>query len=161
VHVPTLPGSVTVSHGIQRLNGSADLLRNCHHSKNLTASRCLQSSTHLSTGSAAALAPGSPCNAAAAIALQDLAIVLAWAGHDTSSSALSRALHLLAGSPGVLARLRAEQQEVVAQHGQSITEAVLRQCTYLDAVVREVLRLHVSGGLVLCLAAAAVHTGCL
>ncbi len=77
--------------------------------------------------------------------LQDVAINLAWAGHDTSATALARAVWQLAQQPAVLARLRAEQQAAVAQHGSAITEAVLRECTYLDAVVREVLRLRVSG----------------
>jgi cytochrome P450 len=63
----------------------------------------------------------------------------------TGTSTISRLLWLLPQHPALLARLRAEQQAAVAQHGTAITEAVLRECTYLDAVVREVLRLYVSG----------------
>jgi hypothetical protein len=77
-------------------------------------------------------------------ALQDTLVELAYAGHSTGTSSITRLLWLLPQQPAVLARLRAEQQEVVAQHGEAITEAVLRDSPYLDAVVRESLRLHVS-----------------
>lgn len=34
-------------------------------------------------------------------------------------------------------RLRAEQQELIAKHGEGVTKAVLDQMTYADAVIRE------------------------
>jgi cytochrome P450 len=71
---------------------------------------------------------------------QDNLLLLAFAGHDTTATAISLALKMLSQHPAVLAKLRAEQQAAVAQHGSAITDAVLRECTYLDATVKELLR---------------------
>lgn len=71
---------------------------------------------------------------------------LSFAGHQTSSSTTTRLLWLLPQHPAMLARLRDEQQQAVAQHGQAITDAVLKDCPYLDAVVRESMRAYVSSG---------------
>ena len=71
---------------------------------------------------------------------QDLAITLSWAGHDTSSTALCRALWLLPRHPQVLAKLREEQRQVAAKHGRQLDEASLKECPYLEATVKELLR---------------------
>ena len=76
--------------------------------------------------------------------LQDVLLELSFAGHNTSSTTATRLLWLLTQHPAVVARLRAEQQAVVAQHGSAISEAVLKQTPYLDAVVKESMRVHVS-----------------
>jgi hypothetical protein len=78
--------------------------------------------------------------------MQAILLNLAWAGHDTTATALTSALWLLPQHHAVLARLRAEQQAVVAQHGEAITEAVLKESPYLDAVVKELLRHQVGVG---------------
>ncbi|WIA16755.1 hypothetical protein OEZ85_013407 [Tetradesmus obliquus] len=62
------------------------------------------------------------------------------AGHDTSSTTLTRALANLQDHPRVLQRLRQEQQQVVARHGGRISSDALKDMRYADAVVRETLR---------------------
>jgi cytochrome P450 len=64
------------------------------------------------------------------------------AGHDTTSSTLSIVLAYLDQHPAVQARVRQEQQELVAQHGAVITPDVMASMPYTEAVVREVWRLH-------------------
>jgi len=62
------------------------------------------------------------------------------AGHDTTASTLSFALFLLAGHPQQEARLLAELRDVLAGGLPDLTQ--LRQLPYLDAVVKETLRLY-------------------
>lgn len=64
---------------------------------------------------------------------------LAPAGHDTSSNTLTNALAQLQHHPEVTDKLRQEQQVLVARHGPQITPAVLREMTYADAVIRQVV----------------------
>ena len=59
---------------------------------------------------------------------------------DTTSSALARALHLLAAHPDVQEKLRREI--VNARDGQDIPYDQLVKLPYLDAVCRETLRLY-------------------
>jgi hypothetical protein len=40
----------------------------------------------------------------------------------------------------VLAKLRQEQRQVVAKHGGQLGEAALKECAYLEATVKELLR---------------------
>lgn len=47
--------------------------------------------------------------------------------------------------PDVWARIREEQAQVVAQHGPVLSKAALDSSKYLDAVVREALRLNSPG----------------
>lgn len=58
------------------------------------------------------------------------------AGHDTSSTTLTRCLSNLHDAPWVMDRLRAEQQAVQAQHGQQITAGALNDMPFADAVIR-------------------------
>jgi cytochrome P450 len=68
--------------------------------------------------------------------LTDNLLLLLLAGHDTSSTSLTNCLALLQDHPGVVDKLRQEQQQLVAKHGGGITGAVLKEMVYADAVVR-------------------------
>lgn len=63
------------------------------------------------------------------------------AGMQTTSSAMSRTLHLLSINPDVQTRLRSEIRE--AQKDGQLTYDQLVSLPYLDAVCRETLRLCV------------------
>jgi cytochrome P450 len=73
--------------------------------------------------------------------IRDQAMTLMFAGHDTSTSTLTFMMHELARHPDVLARLCAEQDEVLGGRAPSIDE-LERQMPYLDMVLDEVLRLY-------------------
>jgi cytochrome P450 len=68
---------------------------------------------------------------------------LLFAANDTSSSVLSRILWLLASQPEAQARLRKEVSEARAEAGGDLGYDELMELPYLDAVVRESLRLCV------------------
>ena len=73
--------------------------------------------------------------------VRDQLMTLIFAGHDTSTSTISFMLYELARHPEVLARLHAEQDEVLG--GAAPTPAQLeRELPYLEMVVDEVLRLY-------------------
>jgi hypothetical protein len=55
-----------------------------------------------------------------------------------------RLLWLLPQHAPVLQKLRSEQQDVLARHGEAVTEAALRDCPYLEATVKELLRVEAS-----------------
>ena len=61
---------------------------------------------------------------------------------DTTSSALSRILHLLAQHPDIQEKLRREVTEVRAERGDLPYDELTSHLPYLDAVVRETLRLY-------------------
>jgi cytochrome P450 len=77
--------------------------------------------------------------------LKDQVLLLLFAGHETLTSAIASFCLLMAQHPEVLERVRNEQQGVAKQ---PLTLDNLRQMTYLDQVLREVLRLipPVGGG---------------
>nr|VWP01640.1 Alcohol oxidase [Ganoderma boninense] len=64
------------------------------------------------------------------------------AGVDTTSNALSRALHLMCMDQAVQQKLRAELWEAQEQYGKDIPYDELFALPYLDAVCRETLRLY-------------------
>ncbi|GAB1525918.1 hypothetical protein RhiTH_009084 [Rhizoctonia solani] len=66
---------------------------------------------------------------------------LVFAGHDTTSGALARTLHLLAQEPNVQEQLRAEIREAHSLYGKDLDYDQLNSLKYLDAVCRESLRL--------------------
>ncbi|KAG8680266.1 cytochrome P450-dit2 [Ceratobasidium sp. 423] len=70
---------------------------------------------------------------------------LAFAGHDSSSSALSRTIDLLAKHQDVQARLRDEIRQTYRLYGKNLDYDQLNSLSYLDAVCRESLRLHAPG----------------
>lgn len=78
--------------------------------------------------------------------LKDQVLLLLFAGHETLTSAIASFCLLLAQHPQVLARARAEQQELGISA--PLTLDSLKQMTYLDQVMKEVLRLipPVGGG---------------
>nr|AVZ23830.1 cytochrome P450 [Thanatephorus cucumeris] len=73
---------------------------------------------------------------------------LLFAGHDTTSAALDRTLHLLAHNLEVQDRLRQEVREAHGLHGKNLDYDQLNSLQYLDAVCRESLRLWAPGQLV-------------
>jgi cytochrome P450 len=66
---------------------------------------------------------------------------LVFAATDTTSSALSRILHLLCSNPQVQDKLRAEILEAQRRVGEDLDYDTLSTLPYLDAVCRETLRL--------------------
>ena len=78
--------------------------------------------------------------------LKDQILTLLFAGHETLTSAIASFCLLTAQNPEVMTALRAEQQRLKISEPPTLEE--LRQMTYLDQVLREVLRLipPVGGG---------------
>jgi len=74
-----------------------------------------------------------------------LALGVLQAGTDTSSAGFNGLMVMMGQMPEVMARVREEQRAVVAEHGPSITKASLDASKYLDAVVREALRINSPG----------------
>ncbi|MEW5320146.1 MAG: hypothetical protein WDW38_011243 [Sanguina aurantia] len=70
----------------------------------------------------------------------DNVVTLLFAGHDTTSSSLTSALHQISMNPLVMGKMRAEQKEIVSTYGPSFTPEVMRRMQYTDAVTRETLR---------------------
>jgi cytochrome P450 len=64
-----------------------------------------------------------------------------FAATDTTSSLVSRALHLLSLHPEMQEKFRSEIVEAMAEHGQDLSCDVLTNLPLLDAIVRETLRL--------------------
>src|SRR5436309_8818926 len=73
--------------------------------------------------------------------IRDQVMTLMFAGHDTSTSTLTFMMHELARHPDVLARLCAEQDEVLGASTPGIDE-LEREMPYLEMVLDEVLRLY-------------------
>lgn len=83
---------------------------------------------------------------------------LLFAGYGSLASALTSFCLLVAQHPDVLAKLRAEQQWLTQKDAQyepecSLTSEQLRQMTYLDCVIKEVMRLipPIGGGFRKCI----------
>ena len=72
----------------------------------------------------------------------DNALLLIFAGTETSASTLTCASLLLALHPDVWERVRDEQKAVQSKYGDDLNADVLERCTYLDAVIKETLRLQ-------------------
>ncbi|MEG5173596.1 cytochrome P450 [Microcoleus sp. B3-D7] len=71
--------------------------------------------------------------------LKDQVLLLLFAGHETLTSAIASFCLLLAQHPDVMAKVRTEQQQFPAT--EPLTLEQLKQMTYLEQVMREVLRL--------------------
>jgi cytochrome P450 len=71
--------------------------------------------------------------------LKDQVLLLLFAGHETLTSAIASFCLLLAQHPDVMAKVRAEQQQFPAR--EPLTLEQLKQMTYLEQVLQEVLRL--------------------
>ncbi|PMB19199.1 cytochrome P450 [Fischerella thermalis CCMEE 5205] len=78
--------------------------------------------------------------------LKDQLLTLLFAGHETLTSALASLCLLLVQNPEVLATARSEQQQLGVDT--PLTSENLKQMTYLDQVLKEVMRLipPVGGG---------------
>jgi cytochrome P450 len=78
--------------------------------------------------------------------LKDQVLLLLFAGHETLTSAIASLCLLLAQHPEVLAAVRAEQQQLATQ--EPLTFEQLKQMSYLEQVLKEVLRVipPVGGG---------------
>lgn len=63
-------------------------------------------------------------------------LLLLLAGHDTSSTTLTRLLSVLHDTPEVVQQLRQEQAAVLARHGEQLTAAAIKDMEYADAVIR-------------------------
>lgn len=80
--------------------------------------------------------------------LIDNALVLILAGTETSSSTLTVASLLLGLHPKIYQRLQKEQQDLQAKYGDAITQEQLNEeCPYLDAVIRETMRIKPIDGM--------------
>jgi retinoid hydroxylase len=78
--------------------------------------------------------------------IKDQVLTLLFAGHETLTSAIASFCLLLAQHPEILAKARAEQQNLDLQ--EPLTLEHLKQMTYLEQVLKEVLRVipPVGGG---------------
>jgi len=72
----------------------------------------------------------------------DNALILIIAGTETSSSTLTMASLLLGLHPNVWEKIKAEQSDLRAKYGDSLTKEQLDECTYLDAVIKETMRIR-------------------
>lgn len=77
--------------------------------------------------------------------LSNLSLSLLQAGTDTSAAGFASSLAILAQRPDVWEKIREEQRAIIKEHGPEINKAVLDNCKYLDAIVRECLRMNPVG----------------
>jgi cytochrome P450 len=68
------------------------------------------------------------------------AMILIFAGSETSSSTLTCASLLLGLHPTVWRKVKAEQEKIVAELGEDFTRETLDKSVYLDSVIKETLR---------------------
>lgn len=71
--------------------------------------------------------------------LKDQVLLLLFAGHETLTSAIVNFCLLIAQHPEVMAKARQEQQQF--PHSEPLTMEMLKQMTYLEQVLKEVLRM--------------------
>ncbi|XP_001604044.1 cytochrome P450 4C1 [Nasonia vitripennis] len=71
-----------------------------------------------------------------------------FAGHDTTSSAISWGLFALANAPEIQAKVHKELQEIFGDSGETANSKQLSELKYLDRVIKEVLRLYPSAPMV-------------
>jgi len=77
----------------------------------------------------------------------DNALILIVAGTETSSSTLTVAMLLLGLYPKVWEKIQAEQVAIISKYGPDLTMANLEECHYLDAVIKETMRIRPIDGL--------------
>ena len=69
------------------------------------------------------------------------ALILIFAGSETTATTLTCASLILGLHPGVWQKIKDEQQQIVAEFGEELTQKSLEKCTYLECVIKETLRL--------------------
>ena len=72
----------------------------------------------------------------------DNSLLMIFAGTETSASTLTCAALFLALHPDAWEKVRAEQEEIVSKYGNDLTAEALEDSTYLDAVIKETLRIQ-------------------
>lgn len=70
------------------------------------------------------------------------AMILIFAGSETSSSTLTCASLQLGLHPSVWRKVKAEQEELIAELGEDFTRETLDKSVYLESVIKETLRVH-------------------
>ena len=77
--------------------------------------------------------------------LKDQVLLLLFAGHETLTSAIASFCLLTVQNPDVMAKLRQEQAQFLTQH---LSLETIKEMTYLDRVIKEVMRIipPVGGG---------------
>lgn len=73
--------------------------------------------------------------------LIDNACILVFAGSETSASTLTVASLFMGLHPNVWRKVKAEQEQLVAEYGEEFTRDTLDKSVYLDAVIKETLRI--------------------
>jgi cytochrome P450 len=78
----------------------------------------------------------------------DNALILIAAGSETSASTLTNAIFLLGLHPEIFTKLRDEQEALIKAKGEALTKDLIdHECPYLEAVVKEVMRVcPIQGG---------------
>ena len=71
----------------------------------------------------------------------DNSLILIIAGSETSASTLTCASLILGLHPDVWAKVKEEQQIIQSKYGDELTKEILDECTYLDSVLKEILRI--------------------
>ncbi|KAL9180525.1 hypothetical protein ACHAXT_010978 [Thalassiosira profunda] len=69
------------------------------------------------------------------------ALLLIIAGSETSASTLTVISLLLGLHPDVWEKIKEEQRELCSEYGEELTPKTLEKCTYLDAVIKEAMRI--------------------
>eukprot|EP00562_Extubocellulus_spinifer_P024522 CAMPEP_0178675566 /NCGR_PEP_ID=MMETSP0698-20121128/35451_1 /TAXON_ID=265572 /ORGANISM="Extubocellulus spinifer, Strain CCMP396" /LENGTH=555 /DNA_ID=CAMNT_0020319747 /DNA_START=93 /DNA_END=1760 /DNA_ORIENTATION=+ len=71
----------------------------------------------------------------------DNSLILIFAGSETSATTLTCASLILGLHPGVWDKVKREQELIQSEYGDDLTKASLDECTYLDSVLKEMLRI--------------------
>ena len=71
----------------------------------------------------------------------DNALILIFAGSETSATTLTCASLILGLHPDVWAKVKEEQQTIQSKYGDELTKPILDDCKYLDSVLKETLRI--------------------
>eukprot|EP00567_Pseudictyota_dubia_P002363 CAMPEP_0197464174 /NCGR_PEP_ID=MMETSP1175-20131217/63792_1 /TAXON_ID=1003142 /ORGANISM="Triceratium dubium, Strain CCMP147" /LENGTH=544 /DNA_ID=CAMNT_0043000119 /DNA_START=227 /DNA_END=1861 /DNA_ORIENTATION=+ len=72
----------------------------------------------------------------------DNSLILIVAGTETSSSTLTVASLLLGLYPDVWQKVKEEQRELQSKYGDALSKKQLEECTYLDSVIKETMRIR-------------------
>lgn len=69
------------------------------------------------------------------------ALILLVAGTETTASTLTSAISFLGLHPDKFEKLLKEQVEIMSSHGENLTPEVLDECSFLESVIQETLRI--------------------